>query len=121
MTFLKKILLVDHESQMTAQIRDAFEASGSYLVRQETDEHLAVHVARWFLPDLILLDGQSRWMTDELSVHPLAKETPIVCLTLNADKRVETSGVLRGYSFFATPVRIEEAIRAIMDLLRGER
>ena len=120
MKFLKKILLVDHESQVTERIRGAFAASGEYLIRQETDEHLAMHVARWFLPDLILLDGNNRWMADELQAHPLAKETPVVCLTLDADRRVKTSGILRGYSFITTSICIEEAARGIAELLRGE-
>jgi PleD family two-component response regulator len=57
MKFPKKILLVDHEPQVTALVRLALESTGKYLVRVEQDKRLALHVAPWFLPDLILLDG----------------------------------------------------------------
>ena len=57
MKFLKKILLVDHEPQVTALVRRALESTGKYLVKVEQDSRLAMHAAPWFLPDLVLLDA----------------------------------------------------------------
>ena len=42
MTFLKKILLVDHEPKVTALVRRALESTGRFLVKVEADVRLAV-------------------------------------------------------------------------------
>ena len=57
MTFLKKILLVDHEPRVTALVRRALESTGRFLVKVEDDVRLAQHAAPWFRPDLVLLDA----------------------------------------------------------------
>src|SRR5947207_13127316 len=62
MKFPKKILLIDHEPGVTRLIRRALERAGKYLIREEHDDKLALNAARWFQPDLILVDnsGQSQ-------------------------------------------------------------
>ncbi len=62
MKFPKKILLIDHEPGVTRLIRRALERAGKYLIREEHDDKLALNAARWFQPDLILVDtaGQDR-------------------------------------------------------------
>ena len=45
MTFLKKILLVDHEPKATALVRRALESTGRFLVKVEADVRLAQHAA----------------------------------------------------------------------------
>jgi len=42
MKFLKKILLVDHQPQVTALVQRALESTGRYLVKVEQDSRLAV-------------------------------------------------------------------------------
>ena len=85
MKFLKKILLVDHEPQMTALVRCALESTGKYLVRVEQDSRLALHAAPWFLPDLILLDAakaESEARTQsQLKAEPTRKDTPFLFLS----------------------------------------
>ena len=62
MKFQKKILLIDHEPGVTRLIRRALERAGKYLIREEHDDKLAINAARWFQPDLILVDtiGQTQ-------------------------------------------------------------
>src|SRR5207249_6246849 len=55
MTFLKKILLVDHEPRVTALVSPALESTGRFFVKVEADVRLAQHAAPWFRPDLLLL------------------------------------------------------------------
>ncbi len=57
MTFLKKILLVDCEPRVTAVVRKALEATGKYMIKEERDSRHTLNAARWFQPDLILLDA----------------------------------------------------------------
>src|SRR4030095_5769794 len=66
MKFPKKILLIDHEPGVTRLIRRALERAGKYLIREEHDDNLALNAARWFQPDLILIDtpGQSQLTID---------------------------------------------------------
>jgi len=65
----KKILLIDHEPGVTRLIRRALERAGKYLIREEHDDKLALNAARWFQPDLILVDtaGQDRRNTSAKS------------------------------------------------------
>src|SRR5437660_2546510 len=57
MKFPKKILLIDREPGVTRLVRRALDRAGKYLIREEHDDRLALHAARWFQPDLILLDA----------------------------------------------------------------
>lgn len=120
MKFLKRILLVDYEPQVTALIRSALEETGDYLIREEHDGRRASHAARWFQPDLILLDvmgaaPEAARIPDEWQQDGPNK--PPVMFLSSANGRVATGGVLHGYSFLANPVPIEEFVRCVSELL----
>src|SRR5919198_1051851 len=55
----KKILLVDREPGVTRLIKRALEKTGKYWVKEEHDSQFALHSAKAFQPDLILLDTVS--------------------------------------------------------------
>ncbi|MEY2544420.1 MAG: two-component system, OmpR family, response regulator, partial [Verrucomicrobiota bacterium] len=80
MKFPKKILLIDHEPGVTRLIRRALERAGKYLIREEHDDKLALNAARWFQPDLILVDTASQ---SQLSIERAVnsdstlKDTPV--------------------------------------------
>jgi DNA-binding response OmpR family regulator len=123
MKFLKKILLVDHEPQVTALVRRALESTGKYLVKVEQDSRLALHAAPWFLPDLILLDAakaaECEDVNRQLKSEPALKDTPFLFLSGNAapEKKVVTGGFISGYSFLATAVSLEDLIRCVDEML----
>jgi DNA-binding response OmpR family regulator len=123
MTFLKKILLVDHEPAMTALVRSAFESTGRFLVKVEADVRLAQHAAPWFRPDLVLLDAaqtsESEEMTRQLQGEPTLKDTPFVYLSGDpgTEKKVITGGFLSGYSFLATANTLEDLVRFVEDMI----
>ncbi len=126
MTFLKKILLVDYEPRVTALVRKALEETGKYLIKEQHDSRLAFNAARWFQPDLILFDvniaslnGSS--VARQLQADPEFRETPVVFLSVNSalDGGVVSGGILSGYSFVANPVRIEEFVRYVAELLNA--
>src|SRR5204863_10007495 len=84
MKFPKKILLIDHEPGVTRLIRRALERAGKYLIREEHDDKLALNAARWFQPDLILVDavGQERRNIErEIHTDAALKDTPVLSLS----------------------------------------
>jgi len=124
MTFLKKILLVDYEPRVTAVVRKALEETGKYLIKAENDSRLAFNAARWFQPDLILFDinittlnGSS--VARQLQADPEFRDTPVVFLSVNSsfEGGMVSGGILSGYSFVANPVRIEEFVRYVAELI----
>lgn len=124
MKFLKKILVVDREPRVTALVRRALEGTGKYLIKVEQDSRLALHAARWFLPDLILLDGakaesEGEDVNRQLKSDPALKDTLFLFLSGNAasEKKVMTGGFLSGYSFLATAVSLDDLIRCVDEML----
>ena len=125
MTFIKKILLVDYEPRVTALIRSALEKTGKYIIKQEHNSKLAFHAARFFHTDLILFDvlmtrRDGTEVAQQLQADPSFKDTPVVFLSVNttADEAVISAGILSGYSFLANPVRIDEVVRYVAELLK---
>ena len=122
MTFLKKILLVDHEPPVTALVRRALESTGRFLVKVEADVRLAQHAAPWFRPDLVLLDAaetaESEDMTRQLQGEPALKDIPFLYFSGNPTaEKVMTGGFLSGYSFLATAVTLEDLVRFVEEML----
>jgi len=125
MTFLKKILLVDYEPRVTAIVRRALEATGKYIVKEEHDSRVALTSAKFFQPDLVLFDlimarPQGRDLARELQADPSFKGTPVAFVSVNtasAEGSVMSAGILSGYSFLANPVRIEEFVRCVGELV----
>jgi DNA-binding response OmpR family regulator len=124
--FPKKILLIDHEPGVTRLVRRALEKAGKYLIREEHDERLALHAARWFQPDLILLDvaaanADGNKLERQIQTDNALRDTPVLSLThLKPENQMVSGGILSGYSFFAAPVRIEEVLRGVEELLFGK-
>ncbi len=121
--FPKKILLIDHEPGVTRLVRQALESAGKYLVQEEHDDRSALQAAHLFRPDLILLDtaaispnGQA--LERQIQADTLLRDTPFLRLSsLKSERQMVSGGILSGYSFFAAPIRMEEVLRGIEELL----
>src|ERR1700737_4601135 len=124
MKFPKKILLIHHENLVTRLIPEALERAGEYLIREEHDDKLALNAARWFQTDLILVDtaGQERRTIErEITNDAVEKDTPVLSLSnLRPESQMVSGGILSGYSFFAAPIRVEEVLRGVDELLFGK-
>ncbi|MEP7014359.1 MAG: response regulator [Verrucomicrobiota bacterium] len=126
MKFPKKILLIDHEPGITRLVRQALEKAGNYLIQEEHDDRSALQTARGFQPDLILLDTlptspDGQVLERQLQGDAVLKDTPIVRLSsLKPESQMVSGGILSGYSFFAAPVRIEEVLRGVENILFGK-
>ncbi len=123
-TFRKRILLVDDDPIITEAIRVALEATGRYEIQEQHNPRMALHTARRFQPDLILLDvvmpdvdgGElaRRFQCDEG-----LRQIPIVFLTgLVSEQEVACGGgVLGGFSFLAKPLRLKEIVACVGEML----
>ena len=126
MAFPKKILLVDREPGVTRIIRRALEKTGKYWIKEEHDSQFALHSAKWFQPDLILLDSTTTTpdrenFAREIQIDTTLRETPMVCLdSLKPESQMISGGILSGYSFFAAPVAIDEVLKGVEQLLFGK-
>ncbi len=124
--FPKKILLIDREPGVSRLVKRALDRAGKYLIREEHDERLAIHAAHWFQPDLILLDvaaassdGQN--IERQIQKDNALRDTPVLSLAnLRPENDMVSGGILSGYSFFAAPVKIEEVLRGVDELLFGK-
>jgi len=123
MRFPKKILLIDREPGVTRLIRRALERTGKYWIKEEHDSQFALHSARWFQPDLILVDTMTasadrEVLAKQIQTDAMLQQTPLVCLSsLKSESQIASGGILSGYSFFAAPVRVDEVLRGVEQLL----
>jgi DNA-binding response OmpR family regulator len=122
--FPKKILVIDRERGVTRLVRRALDTAGKYLIREEHDDRLALHAARWFQPDLILLDAagaDGQRIQRQIQTDSAVRETPVLFLNgIKPESQMVSGGILSGYSFFAAPVRVEEVLRSVEELLFGK-
>jgi two-component system alkaline phosphatase synthesis response regulator PhoP len=125
-TFPKKILLIDREPGVTRLIKRALEKTGKYWIKEEHDSEFALQSARWFQPDLILLDTMTtspdrEQLAKRMQTDTALRATPLVCLSsLKPESQMVSGGILSGYSFFAAPIRVEEVLRGVEQLLFGK-
>jgi PleD family two-component response regulator len=125
MNFPQKILLIDREAGVTRLVRHALERAGKYLVREEHGP-LALETAHSFQPDLILLDTAANSLEGqalERQIHSdiQLRYVPMLRLSsLKSESQIMSGGILSGYSFFAAPIRIEEILRGVDELLFGK-
>ena len=126
MKILKKILLIDREPAVTRLVKQALEKTGRYSIKEEHDTQVALYSARWFQPDLILVETTSGsadrdMLTRQVQADKDLRDTPVVCLSsLRPESQMMSGGILSGYSFFAAPIRIDEVLRGVEELLFGK-
>ena len=122
----KKILLIDREPGVTRLIKRALEKTGKYWIKEEQDSRFALHSARWFQPDLILVDTMTaspdrEQLARQMQSDAALRATPLICLSsLKPESQMISGGILSGYSFFAAPIRVEEVLRGVEELLFGK-
>jgi PleD family two-component response regulator len=123
---LKKILLIDKEPGVTRLVRRALEKTGKYWIKEEHDSQFALHSAKWFQPDLILVDtvtdcADRENLKKEVQRDAELQDTPFVCLdSLKPESEMISGGILSGYSFFAAPVKVEQVLQGVEELLFGK-
>jgi CheY-like chemotaxis protein len=120
----KKILLVDDEPALTRMLRLNLEQTGRFEVREENRGGNALKAAREFKPDLIFLDVMmpdlgGDEIAEELKRDPELCKIKYVFLTAIITKRETGTGAaqISGQTFLAKPVKRDELLAVIDDLL----
>jgi len=122
----KKILLIDHEPRLTGTVRRTLENSDRFSIHEEHDTAFALQVARWFHPDLIVVDEAAashdgHTLAQQLQGDGELRDTPLLCLSNFASERdLLFAGTVSGYAFSAAPVGIEHLLRGIEQLMFGK-
>jgi len=122
---LKKILLINHDTRVTRIVRRALKTAGKYSIREEHDAAFAIHAARWFHPDLVMVNLTASTADLNIIANQLQKDggladVPLLCVSnFVLERQFLSAGILRGYSFLAAPVKIDQLLGALDQLLFG--
>ena len=106
-------------------MRRALETAGKYSIREEHDAAFAIHAARWFRPDLVMINLTTSATDGRIIANQLQKDgglgdVPLVCLrNFVLERQFTSAGILRGYSFLSVPVKIDQLLGAVEQLLFG--
>jgi two-component system, OmpR family, response regulator len=121
----KRILVVDDEPSVTRNLKLTLESSGGYEVLGENQAINALTAARFFRPDLILLDVMMPGMDGgdvaaRVRADPLLRGTPIIFLTaLVSNEETDGHEMLSGAeTFLAKPVDIGELRQTLEEHIR---
>ena len=118
-----RVLIVDDDVNLSRLSAMILENSGLYEVLTEKDSTRALHVARQFRPQLMLLDVDMPEKTGgdvagEASCDPVLRNVPILFLTgllskaETGDKEVDCGGMM----FLAKPVAPEVLLESVAKL-----
>ena len=115
-----KVLIVDDQKGFTHLLRMNLEESGEYEVKVENEGRKAADAARWWRPDVILLDVimpdiSGREVAEQLAGQPETADTPVVFLTaaVSRDEAQSIQGEMDGHRVVCKPAPIEEVVAAI--------
>ncbi len=121
----KRILIVDDDKGLSQMLKLNLQGTGDYEVCVENRSTDAVHTARHFRPDLILLDYVMPGMDGgdvaaSLKEDPFLREVPVIMITaLLANKEMSPDGTVRcgGQVMLAKPVKMADLLRCIEENL----
>ena len=122
-----RIFVIDDESDFTQMLRASLEAAGYYHVGEENDASRAVEAARWFDPDLILLDVMMPHLEGSevaamLRADPVLCNTPVLFLTALVSSSEAACGSYSsgGHTFLPKDIRMDRLIDCIEQALAPE-
>ena len=116
----KRIMIVDDEAPLTRLLKLSLKQTGQYTVQVENNSQRAVHVAREFLPDLVLMDVMmpgidGGTLAAQFQASEPLKHVPVVFLTaaVKRDEVQARQGQIGGLPFLAKPVDFQEITRCL--------
>ena len=120
----KRVLIVDDEESLTEILKLTLEDSGDYEVRTENNAEEVLSVARWFTPDIVVLDVIMPEMSGLEVADQLREELgdavpPILFLTAAVSKEDVNMQheLLKDCPVMAKPVGTQELIDQIESIL----
>ena len=121
-----KILIVDDEVNLTKMLKLNLDETDKYDTRILNDAKLAIDFVKEFMPDLVLLDVmmpdiQGNEIADKILQDDEIKHIKIVFLTAIVTKNEipEESKTIGGRKFIAKPVKVDDLIATIEEVLAG--
>ncbi len=107
----RRILIVDDEAGFTRLLKLTLEGTKCYTVKEVNDGSQALHAARQFRPELVLLDIMMPKMDGgdvarQISSDPILKGVKIIFLTAIVSQKEAGSGGIGGFPFMAKPVSL---------------
>jgi len=117
----KRILIVDDEAEFTSMLRLTLEAEGYYEVLEENSASAARQAARFFDPDLMILDVMMPEMDGSelaasLKEDRLLRDVPILFMTALVD--ATECGDHGGQTYLSKNVPIHRLIACIEEKLQ---
>ena len=116
----KKILIVDDEEAFTRIVKLNLEDTGNYEVKTENNPKEALEVAKWYDPDVTILDVIMPEMSGLEVAEELRKfwgdnQRPLIFLTAAVSKEDANMQheMLENAPLLAKPVDVDELIAAI--------
>jgi len=122
---IRRILMVDNDSNSTHLVKILLERSGPYRVMEENDATKAHQTAGSYRPDLILLDVvmpglDGGEVAEQIKADRELHNTPIIFLTGLATNAEAKRGLhIQGRPALAKPINIPELIDAIETHMRA--
>ena len=119
----KRILFLSNEPRLSRLVRQAFEESGEYLIKEVHDRDIASEVAQKFQPDLILLDMTGEEITGPEALEQLRSDSalghaPIIALESgDGEASIVFSSSLEGYECSAGPIDMEDLVHCVDEML----
>jgi two-component system OmpR family response regulator len=116
----KRILIVEDDSALARVLRDNLAFDG-FDVECAADGNLAIDAARFFVPDLVLLDVMlpGRDGFELVGVLRNGGQTPVMMLTARAQKADKLKGLDLGADDYVTkPFDLEELLARVRAVLR---
>ena len=124
---MKKILIVDDETDFCFFVKKNLEIAGDFQVSTCSDSSAALDRIKDLRPDLILMDFMMPGMTgvdvaEQLKKSPFTEKIPIVFLTSMAtgEETGKRRNLVGGQCMLAKPVQIDELLRVIDTLIGVE-
>lgn len=122
----KRILVVDDEPSITRLLKLNLEGTGQYSVREENNGLAALHAAREFKPDAILLDVMMPNLDGgdvaaAVQNEPSLKSVKIIFLTaaVKNDELSAHGGVIGGFPYVAKPLNMKGVIAVLEQQLKS--
>ena len=121
-----KILIIDDDVNLTRMLKLNLDESNKFDTRTLNDGKLAIDLIKEFMPDLVLIDVmmpdiQGNEIADMILNDDEIKHIKIVFLTAIVTKNEipEESKTIGGRKFIAKPVKVDDLIATIDEVLAG--
>jgi CheY-like chemotaxis protein len=117
---MKKILIVDDEEAFTRLMAMNLEDLGEYEIRTENSALNATKAAKYFKPDVVILDilmpdKSGLKIAEEWQKDQVLAKTPIIFLTaaMSKDQPIMENGIVEKHAVLIKPVSFSQLLQQI--------